>query len=573
MKPYRQWAAVLGIAAVMLAGCRTTKPAPKPVPPAGKPVIASQSSVSNAPSDSEDGEDEPEIASRGSPESLARFAAGLSYSLSGDAKAALEQFRLSAIADPTNEVLLTQVARGLISIDQATNAVALLELSARRSDASAAIFAWLARAQAKSGLTNQAVASAKRAIDKQPGVFDGYEMLFALRFNARQYPEALDILRRASRGVTNDPEALLSLAGLCADFAKTRPAEEKAARLLGVGAVDRAVAAGPLSEQMTWAASVAYEQLDEPVKAAAVLKQPEKEGASPALRERLANLSLQSGDKKHAAEELQALVRDYPARFPQAWFMLGTLADDNRDFDAAIRSFQKAILLEPGMESAYYNLALAELDAKKNADALDTLENARRLFPNTFLGEYFTGIAFGRLNDWSNSVRHLTSAEVIAKTSNSNLLDAAFYFHFGSASERNRQYDQAADCFQKCLALRPGMHEAMNYLGYMWAERGENLPRARDLIDKAVKAEPTNAAYLDSMGWVLFKQNKAADALGWLIKARDFSPEPDSTLFEHLGDVYAALGNRKEARAAFEKSLSLEASDAVRKKLEGLAPP
>ena len=45
----------------------------------------------------------------------------------------------------------------------------------------------------------------------------------------------------------------------------------------------------------------------------------------------------------------------------------------------------------------------------------------------------------------------------------------------------------------------------MNYLGYMLADRGEQLPRARDLIERAVRLDPTNAAFLDSMGWTFYK--------------------------------------------------------------------
>ena len=51
--------------------------------------------------------------------------------------------------------------------------------------------------------------------------------------------------------------------------------------------------------------------------------------------------------------------------------------------------------------------------------------------------------------------------------------------------------------------MSPDFSEAMNYLGYMWAERGVNLSRAKELIDKAVKLEPKNAAYPDSLAWVL----------------------------------------------------------------------
>ena len=102
----------------------------------------------------------------------------------------------------------------------------------------------------------------------------------------------------------------------------------------------------------------------------------------------------------------------------------------------------------------------------------------------------------------------------------------------------------------------------------MWADRGEQLDRARELIEKALRIEPKNAAYLDSMGWVMFKLGQPKEALQYLLKAVELSEEPDAVIWDHLGDVYAALGETAQAREAWRKSLSLEASEKVRNKLE-----
>jgi tetratricopeptide (TPR) repeat protein len=108
----------------------------------------------------------------------------------------------------------------------------------------------------------------------------------------------------------------------------------------------------------------------------------------------------------------------------------------------------------------------------------------------------------------------------------------------------------------------------MNYMGYMWAEHGLKLDQAKVLIEKAVKAEPKNAAYLDSLGWVLFKLNQPKEALGHILKAVELSEEPDPTLLDHLGDVYAALNQPDKAREAWKKSVSLEPNEQVKKKLD-----
>jgi tetratricopeptide (TPR) repeat protein len=91
------------------------------------------------------------------------------------------------------------------------------------------------------------------------------------------------------------------------------------------------------------------------------------------------------------------------------------------------------------------------------------------------------------------------------------------------------------------------------------------------LIEKAVKAEPKNAAYLDSLGWVLFKLHQPKEALAYTLKAVELSEEPDATLYDHLGDIYAGLNEPDKAHEAWTKSLAVEPNEQIRKKVENEA--
>jgi tetratricopeptide (TPR) repeat protein len=177
-------------------------------------------------------------------------------------------------------------------------------------------------------------------------------------------------------------------------------------------------------------------------------------------------------------------------------------------------------------------------------------------------------MAASQRKDYTNAVQHLTAAEIIAQATDPRRLNYLFYFQFGSACERLGDLAQAEKYFEKCLQLSPNFDEAQNYLGYMWAEHGQNLDRARDLIEKALKAEPKNPAYLDSMAWVLFKLNQPQQALDFELKAVANSDEPDAEIYNHLGDIYAALGQTEKARDSWRKSVGLEPNEKVRKKLE-----
>jgi tetratricopeptide (TPR) repeat protein len=95
-----------------------------------------------------------------------------------------------------------------------------------------------------------------------------------------------------------------------------------------------------------------------------------------------------------------------------------------------------------------------------------------------------------------------------------------------------------------------------------------NLVRARELIEKALEVEPDSAAYLDSMGWVLYKLEQPTEALEYILKAVELSEEPDATLYDHLGDIYETLHRTDEAQEAWRKSISIEPNDEVQRKLE-----
>ena len=94
------------------------------------------------------------------------------------------------------------------------------------------------------------------------------------------------------------------------------------------------------------------------------------------------------------------------------------------------------------------------------------------------------------------------------------------------------------------------------------------LDMAREGYQKALKQEPENAAFLDSMAWVLFRLKQPKEALEFQLQALKHQKEPDATLHDHLGDIYLALKEPQKARDQWEKALSIEPSDEISKKLK-----
>lgn len=192
--------------------------------------------------------------------------------------------------------------------------------------------------------------------------------------------------------------------------------------------------------------------------------------------------------------------------------------------------------------------------------------------------EIYIGLSqiFARLKRWPEAEEAAMKAEKVSESP-----DEKEYASFvqGSIFERQKKFELAEERFRQVLASDPRNANALNYLGYMLADRGVRLPEAVTLIRKALEIEPQNGAYLDSLGWAYFKQGKYDLAEENLRKAVN-KVSNDATLHQHLGELYFKTGRLKLAVQHWEraieewnKSVASEVDQqevaSVQKKLEG----
>lgn len=128
------------------------------------------------------------------------------------------------------------------------------------------------------------------------------------------------------------------------------------------------------------------------------------------------------------------------------------------------------------------------------------------------------------------------------------------YFMRGAMLERLKKYDDAEAQFRKVLESNPDNASALNYLGYMFADRNVRLDEAQKLIGRALELDPQNGAYLDSMAWVYYHQNRLPEAENLLLNALSKIGK-DPTVRDHLGDVYFKQGKTKDAITQWQAAL------------------
>ena len=165
----------------------------------------------------------------------------------------------------------------------------------------------------------------------------------------------------------------------------------------------------------------------------------------------------------------------------------------------------------------------------------------------------------GEAKHYTESLPLFEEALNEAEDKQPDMLNAAFYFSYGAASERAGVLEKAAELLRKSIELDPAnAAEAYNYLGYMWVEKGEHIDEAGDLIKKAVEMEPDNPAFIDSLGWFEDKKGNYKKAVEELLKAAELMKPEDAVVFEHVADAYAKQDNIAQALIYWQKAGTLD---------------
>ena len=170
---------------------------------------------------------------------------------------------------------------------------------------------------------------------------------------------------------------------------------------------------------------------------------------------------------------------------------------------------------------------------------------------------------YERAKRYEDMAKPLDAAEKLSETKPDK---ETVYFMRGAMYERLKKYDASEAEFRKVLELNPENASALNYLGYMFADRSVRLDEAQKLISRALELDPDKGAYLDSLGWVYYRQNRLDDAEHALLRALSKSGVgQDPTVHDHLGDVYLKLGKTKDAITQWQASLKeAETDNAIR---------
>jgi tetratricopeptide (TPR) repeat protein len=262
---------------------------------------------------------------------------------------------------------------------------------------------------------------------------------------------------------------------------------------------------------------------------------------------------------------------------------LGFAYQETGQGEKAIAAFEEARRIAPTDPAIAGYLIEANISAKKYAAAVDVAKSALTQHPNDLRltrlqaqalrhdGKADAGIALleeavkhhaedpvayiSLAQAYSEAERGVQAVKVLQDAQGKFPSDDGIAFELGTVLDKQKKFAEAESAFRQVLSRNPENAIALNYLGYMLAERGERLDESVSYLTKALQVEPENPSYLDSLGWAYFKADKLDLAETNLKRAAD-QLKTNSVIQEHYGQVLFKLGRYDEAIAAWSRALA-----------------
>ncbi|HJZ65555.1 MAG TPA: tetratricopeptide repeat protein [Candidatus Acidoferrum sp.] len=455
--------------------------------------------------------------------------------------------------DPDNEAGVEQLTQLLLDQGKSAEAVALLE-NVTEKTSSPTLLDLLGDAYTQTNDLAKAEGAYRKASELDPSELSHQRGLGQTLLSEEKYQDALKVYQRLADLMPDDSDVYLRIAQIYRELHQLDKAEETLtkARQYLPGSLDVMY-----QEAMLYRAQGRNEDAIR-VLSEAVAGLKNQSDQMPSRRRNLAVMYQQLGKLYNETENYQAAIYTYDElghlgeeEDRRARLLLMETHRSAKDLPKALQTGKDALAKYPADNSIRSSYALLLGEAAKTEEALTLLKP--QLKGTDADRDVYLNIAqvYERARKYPEAEKAARTAEAIPGAPRDNEMT---WFLLGAIYERQKLYDRAEVEFKKVLAVEPQNAAALNYYGYMLGDLGIRLDEAEAMVKKALAEDAFNGAYLDSLGWIYYKQGKYAEAEDTLRKAAARETH-DPTIHSHLGDVYARRGRVDLAAAQWEKSL------------------
>ena len=383
----------------------------------------------------------------------------------------------------------------------------------------------------------------------EPGLIIGHYYEGKINLELKEYDKAEKAFQRVLTLNESFLPALFDLAALYATSGKLDMAAETYQRILASDPTETTA-----RERLI---AIYYKMGQKDLAETHLNKMKELIGPGNEKRRRLGLLYLRYGKLQESIDELTAIVSAWP-NDQEARYYLAAALEESEDLDEAYRNFD---LVTPGSDyfvNARVHMAYILERQEKTGEAIELL---RQTIAQT--DEYPPQLYLVLASLYEIREEHESAIGALREGLQYNNENTDLYYRLGIILGKLKRMDESIKQMEMIIEIDPRHADALNYIGYTYADENIHLDRALELIEKARKYKPNSGYIIDSLGWVYFRKGLYDKALTELEKAVELAPR-DPAIAEHLGDVYYKKKEYENALQAYEKAISLENAETER---------
>jgi tetratricopeptide (TPR) repeat protein len=387
----------------------------------------------------------------------------------------------------------------------------------------------------------------KKSLEKDPRDLEAWHRMALLEEARRRPTEARKAYEAVLALDSDDLDALLALGKLALGASDMAGARAYFAQLLRLA---------PEEGSARVNVSLAWLEARRPAEALAVVEEGLKDGASDSRLRFVQGVVLQDQRKwNEAARAYGAVGSEDGDLWANARMNLAYCLAQVSRYGEAARALQKPMAARPRDARLVTMMAYVLERGGKLGDAVKLLEKAVKAREGDPAGLDGTSELYEALaSSLEKSGRKADAIAVLKRAIGQRPRDGLLLYALGATYEKAGDHEAAVAQMKALLVIDPDHADALNFVGYSYAERGVRLDEAEKLIGKALELRPENGFFLDSLGWLYFQRGDYAKAVGALEKA-DALSGPEPTILEHLGDAYRSVHRPSDAATAYRRAL------------------
>lgn len=353
-----------------------------------------------------------------------------------------------------------------------------------------------------------AAAIGKRLIEKNPREGKYYALLADVYANNKQPEKAAEIYKQAEKLFPDDPAVQLSLSEYYRRNNDSLKSEEFAKK------------------------AVSNKSLDAETQIALLVTYFQEAGNDSAKRKEGLKLAEDIAQQNPKNAQVQAVYGDILAL--------------NGKKDEANHQYKVALELDQSSYQAWQNLLYGYTERQYADSLIFYSEKALKLFPNQAMLHYLNGVGHLNKKNYTSAIKSVNRAIDMQPEDNTQLM-AEMYSTLGDIYNIIKEHKLSDESYDKALKIDASNATVLNNYAYYLSLRGARLDEAEKMSKRSLEIRPNEATFLDTYGWILYKQGKYEKAREYIQKALDANPAADGTLYEHLGDIQYKLSNTDKA--------------------------